>query len=216
MKEKEGKWITIKGRHIFIEDGQSLEDVFKEREEAGKLLGVKLPPIKSQSPKIKKVSILLRNNRLPKNIKGEEYLGGTMDENGNPVDMNKFKNGYLVSCGNDSFPENKEFLLSEEGEKFIQKFIDKYSVDGELYIGSWFENNKNNNEPTIWIKDKEKAIKLAKLLGQYSITDCAKYNQYGCKNYKLLNDEQWDKAKEIFINVCNEKEHKINLREVKL
>lgn len=212
MNEKEGKGVTIKGRHIFIEDGQSLEDVFKEREEAGKLLGVKLPPIKSQSLHTK----MLKNNQLPKGIKGEEYLGGTMDINGKPVDMNKFKEGYLVSCGNDSFPENKEFLLSEEGEKFIQNFIDKYSSDGELYIGSWFENNKNNNEPTIWIKDKEKAIQIAKLLGQYSITDCAKYNQYGCKNYKLLSDEQLDKANEIFIEVCNEKEHKVNLREVKL
>ena len=91
------------------------------------------------------------------------------------------------------------------------------SDDGELYVGSWFEDGKNTNEPTIWVKDLEKAKRLAKATGQYAITDCAAYNKYGCRNYELLGDMQLMRADEIFIPTCeNEKEHAVDLRRVKL
>ena len=152
---------------------------------------------------------------MPKGVEPKEFLGGTMSADGKPIDMRKFKGGYLVSCGNDSYPENKDFLLSEEGKEFLARFMEN-SDDGELYVGSWFENGKNNNEPTIWVKDKEKAMKLAKATGQYAITDCAAYNKYGCENYESLNDEQSARMNEIFLTTCDDEEHKVMLRKAKI
>lgn len=154
---------------------------------------------------------LMKSGKTPNNVQMKEFVGGTMDLDGNPVNMEDFKDGYLVSCMNDSFEENRNFVYNNP--EFIEKFIEK-SDNGELYVGSWFENGKNNNEPTIWVKDKHKAIELAKKTGQYSITDCAMYNKYKCKNYESLTDEQEDVMPQIFIETANDEEHKVKLEEV--
>lgn len=162
--------------------------------------------------KSEKAISLMKSGKTPNNIEMKEFMGGTMDINGNPIDMTKFKDGYLVSCMNDSFEENRDYIY--KNAEFIDKFL-KYSDDGELYVGSWFENNSNNNEPTIWVKDKDKAIELAKKTGQYAITDCKAYNKFGCKNYELMNESQMQNLSNIFIDVSNDKEHKIKLSEVR-
>lgn len=161
---------------------------------------------------IRKVKPYIQSGKLPDRVEPQEYLGGTMGTDGNPIDMKRFKNGYLVSCGNDSYPENKEYLLNSD---FIERFMEKAGTD-ELFIGSWYENGKNTNEPTVWVEDKETAIELAKLTGQYAITDCAKYNEYGCENYKMLTTEQKLRMGEIFIDTCNGEEHKKKLKEIDL
>lgn len=161
---------------------------------------------------VKKIKSYIKSGKLPDGIEPQENLGGTMDINGNPIDMKRFKNGYLVSCGNDSYPENKEYLMNSD---FIERFMEKADTD-ELFIGSWYENGENTNEPTIWVEDRNTAIELAKLTGQYAITDCAKYNEYRCENYKLLTTEQKLRMEEIFIGICNEEEHKKKLKEIDL
>lgn len=161
--------------------------------------------------KRQKAISLMKSGKTPNNVEMKEFVGGTMDLDGNPVNMEDFKDGYLVSCMNDSFEENRNFVYNNP--EFIEKFMEK-SDNGELYVGSWFENGKNNNEPTIWVKDKDKAIELAKKTGQYSITDCAMYNKYKCKNYESLTDEQEDAMPQIFIETANDEEHKVKLEEV--
>lgn len=203
--------MTVNGAHVYIEDGMTVQEALKGREKAGKLLNSGLGPAPHKHEA--KIRSLMKSNRLPKGIKPLEALGGTMDVDGNPVDMRKFKDGYLVSCGNDAFPENREFLTSDEGRAFINAFMSR-SDDGEAYVGSWYENGRNNNEPTIWIRDKDKAIKLARLLGQYAITDCAAYNKYGCENYKELPAGMVDHIGEVFIDVCDDESHKVRLKEV--
>lgn len=162
--------------------------------------------------KAKKSIDLMKSGKTPNNVKMTEFTGGTMDLDGNPINMEDFKDGYLVSCMNDSYEENREFIYNNP--EFIEKFIEQ-SDDGKLYVGSWFENGKNNNEPTIWVKDKQKAIELAKKTGQYAITDCSAYNKYKCKNYEALStDEQINAMPEIFISTANDEGHKIKLEEV--
>jgi hypothetical protein len=170
----------------------------------------RLNEIQNKEKRQKAIS-LMKSGKTPKNVQMKEFVGGTMDLDGNPVNMEDFKDGYLVSCMNDSFEENRNFVYNNP--EFIEKFIEK-SDNGELYVGSWFENGKNNNEPTIWVKDKQKAIELAKKTGQYSITDCAMYNKYKCKNYESLTDEQEDAMPQIFIETANDEEHKVKLQEV--
>ena len=212
-KDKKGVWRTINGVHIFIEDGKSIDEAFDDVKSAGKLLGVSLKPKPVDlTERHFKAMELAKSNALPKGIKPEENIGGTMDEDGNPVDMRKFPNGYLVSCGNDSFPENREFLYSEKGKDFISRFL-AYSSDGRLYVGSWYSKGENGNEPTIWIKDKDTAMFLAKKLGQYQITDCAAYNKHKLQNYTKLTEKQSEFASEIFIDVADDETHKVKLEE---
>lgn len=168
---------------------------------------------KEKSEAIKNVKQLMINDKLPEGVVGQQYLGGTMNSNGKPVNMKDFKEGYFVSCGNASYEENKKYLLESD---FIDKFM-QYSSDGELYAGSWYEDGRNTNEPTIWVRDKETAIALAKKTGQYSITDCAMYNKYGCENYKMLPKRLTPKQfEQIFIQTANDAEHKIKLKDVEL
>lgn len=224
FKGRKGVWRTVNGRRIFIEEGKTLKQTFAELEEAGEKLHAdfeedKAPireEMKKRSERYEAAKPWIASSRLPAGVKGEECLGGTMTAAGKPVDMRSFKEGYLVSCGNDSSPDNKRFLLSGAGKEFVGDFME-YSDDGELYVGSWFENGVNNNEPTIWVKDRKKAIELAKKTGQWSITDCAAYNRRGCENYKILNAEQSAFSEEIFIPVAkNGEEHAVRLEKVRL
>lgn len=217
-KKEGGVWRTINGSKVFIEDGQTLEEALADRKKAGELLGYETEPKRKPAKLTKrheKALGLAKSDNLPKGVKPVEYLGGTMDADGNSVDMRKFRSGYLVSCGNDSMPGNREFLHSPEGRAFLERFL-SYSSDGELYVGSWYENGKNNNEPTIWIEDKETAMKLAKALGQYQITDCAAYNEFGCENYNLLNEDQLAAYDKIFLTVCGDAEHRMDLRKANI
>ena len=189
---------------------QSLEDDVKEQKGSTPEENKRFNQLQNSEKREKAIS-LMKSGNTPKNVQMKEFVGGTMDLDGNPVNMEDFKDGYLVSCMNDSFDENRDFVYNNP--EFIEKFIEK-SDNGELYVGSWFENGKNNNEPTIWVKDKDKAIELAKKTGQYSITDCAMYNKYKCKNYETLTDEQEDAMPKIFIETAYDEEHKVRLEEV--
>lgn len=211
------KWITVKGNHIPIFEGESEEEAInnfigdKYEIELGEKTFKKTSEQKKKE--IKSASNFVISNKLPQGVKPQEFLGGTMDISGNIIDMKKFKDGFIVGLGNDSNQDNKKFIL--ENQDFLLKLLN-YSDDDEVYVGSWFENSQNNNEFSIWIKDENKARKLAKLLGQYSITNCALYNKYKCENYKPLNEEQLLHSDEIFPSICNDEEHKVNYAEVKL
>lgn len=215
MDGKNGVWRTINGAKVFIEDGQTVDEAIAAKKKAGSLLNANLDrPKKKLTERHKAALGHVKSQKTPPEITPFEYMGGTMDPSGRPIDMRKFEEGYLVSCGNDSDPANREFLLSAEGEDFLERFL-SYSDDGELYVGSWFENGKNNNEPTIWIKDKATALSLAKKLGQWSITDCAAYNRFGCRNYEPLSPEQFAASNEIFLDAIEDgSQHKVRLKEV--
>lgn len=67
--EKEGKWITVKGTHIFVEDGQSEKDAISKKF-AEK---IKIKSIKEK--------LNLKNNILPNKLPEGFYVSGRKTEN---------------------------------------------------------------------------------------------------------------------------------------
>ena len=164
-KDDEVQWITVKGNHIPIKNGQSKEDAVKSFfESKGKSSGEK-----SESKKVdnSKNSGKVYTNTMSKirNFKAKEE--GTFDfETGKPK---SYPNGYSVSFHQNEPDENGKWK-SDYG-RYSEKDYDKNVADlvnetgGELNIGYF----AGTPEVSVWVKDFKTAVKMAKKHNQHSI-----------------------------------------------
>lgn len=149
-KDGEGKWVTIKGNHIFIPDGKTLDEVIKEKgwgEKENK---------QSESKKETKISkgdnVYLKsqdgpNRRIGKIVKqiSEEVVEVEFPEKGNmPARTDRY---YIDELNKEEEPE----WLKHEREKLdhqtTQMYEDRYSLENPEKYKENLEKAKSKQNP---------------------------------------------------------------------
>lgn len=190
--EQKGIWRTVGGRRIFIKDGQDLHDAMKESGKFSKFVMDRLEKEKDtddngSSAQRKKMLLKYkqekervleekqrdrkmqpvyekmksRHDRIIKELDRDEYNVGTYDmDTLKPI---KYDTGYQVTFSQigDNYDNNTYYQLCKE-------FLD-VSSDGKVCAGKF----EGTPEVSFNVKDRDKAIELAKKYNQISIWDWA-------------------------------------------
>ena len=190
--EQKGIWRTVGGRKIFIKDGQDLHDAMKESGKFSKFVMDRLEKGKDtddngSSAQRKKMLLKYkqekervleekqinrkmqpvyekmksRHDRIIKELDRDEYNVGTYDmDTLKPI---KYNTGYQVTFSQigDNYDNNTYY-------KLCKKFLD-VSSDGKVCAGKF----EGTPEISFNVKDRDKAIELAKEYNQISIWDWA-------------------------------------------
>ena len=152
-----GVWRTVRGRRVFIKDGQSLTDAMKE---SGKFEENKKDNLqKKLKERLGKEDIQQKHDNAIKELSKDTYGDGTYDiDKMEPVEFN---NGYQATfC---QIGDN--YSAAEYGEK-VREFL-KASSNGKTYAGKF----ESTPEISFHIKDRNEAVRLAKKYNQISVWD---------------------------------------------
>lgn len=148
-QEKNGVWRTIRGRRIFIEEGQSLSEAMKKSGKFGRSLAQSLS---HYSKKLEKLN-------------SPDVPDGTYDlETGK---AKEYETGYSVT-----FSMIGMDFSDEEFKNLVDKFkkADHDTVDAGKFMGA--------PEISFNVDDKRKALELAAKYNQIAIWDCANNQGY--------------------------------------
>lgn len=161
MANEGGVWRTVRGRRVFIKDGQSLTDAMKasgkfdDNDKKGRLQ----KRLKERLGKNGEDDTKQKHEAAIKELSGDKYGDGTYDID--KMEAVNFEEGYQVTfcqIGDDYSP-------AEYGAK-VNEFV-KVSSDGKTYAGKF----ESTPEISFHLKDKEEAIRLAKKYNQISVWD---------------------------------------------
>lgn len=139
IEDKDGVWRTIRGRRVFIKDGESLEQALERSKKAYNSQdnkAVELIKKINENQSQKKIKQLPAYDDLDKSIQQiQDYTGYDKTEAKKAYDTIK----YYTSNGYSDIRVNKN---SEEA-KTIEDFIEKHpKFDGKIFRGIGFEKHK--------------------------------------------------------------------------
>ena len=150
MDEKKGVWRTIRGRRVFIEEGQSLYDAMEKSGKFGKLQGSNRPQVhaKTQSKENKKrfgdiIDEVIRQNKIAEDeITEARRLGNDIREE-IAKDTRDYAFGKLKQQKENVLESQRninKYMRNNNQRKEYEMKMDEYDVD------NWREQVKANNE----------------------------------------------------------------------
>ena len=156
----EGVWRTVRGRRIFIGEGQDLQSAM---EESGKFEKTKITNMymNKKIREVKGYSLQAQHKSKIAELNKPQYSDGTYDvDTLKPVE---FKDGYQVSFYQTGVKLNDRQYQNAHND------MSKYS-DGKVYAG------KFGGEPEIsyHVRDRQNALMLMKKYNQHSIAQFTK------------------------------------------
>ena len=140
MNENEGKWVTIKGRHIFLKDGQSVSDAINEYESKKDTLD-DIKGITETNHEDGDLTFEMSDEDKKKYDEVGKKMDKLTEEIGNMVDEEEEYNLYKMSRENpDEINSMTEW--STDWESLDEKYSNRY------------ENEKNEKYSTDYWKSK--------------------------------------------------------------
>lgn len=139
--EEQGVWRTIRGRRIFIADGEDLESAM------------------NRSGKFNNEDVQKQHNDKLKELKSSKYEDGTYDLN--TMKAVDFKDGYQAT-----FCQTSDNYNAKEYKEKVDEML-KQSSDGVAYAGKF----GGEPEVSFHFKDLETAVKIMEKYNQVSIWD---------------------------------------------